>query len=187
MHVPRMVPRLMPPVVASAGALTLLLSLSGCSSSSTAPSTTAHSATAFGPDCRLLSTSAVKAMMGTTVESPRSQVQGPATVCTYRAADPAQSVIIRYDSGVNETSFASDRAIFTSKGYHVGQILGLGDEAYYATTSPADHTVNTVVVRQGSDQVLVTGTATLSRAAALARKAAMDVVHATPSPTSTTG
>jgi hypothetical protein len=133
----------------------------------------------LGTRCALITPATIHSDLGSTVARPIAGVNRSTTLCTYRASDLAQSVLIRYDSTATTTSFDQERALFRSKGDLVGKINGLGDEAYYVVATAGGKHVNTVVARRGSEQVLVTGTTgSLTQFEVLASAALSDVAPA---------
>jgi len=149
--------------------LALALGLSACGGS--APATTSTTVSVSSTRCRLVSPAEIQAEVGVTVAIPGTSVHGKSTLCTYKAANLGQSIVIGYNSGATATSFAQNRTALRSRGDQLGKILGLGDEAYYAVAHTGGTTVTTVVARKGSEQVLVTGTATLTELETLAEQA----------------
>ena len=124
--------------------------------------------------------------MGTTVATPTVSVHGSAAICTYKAADLARSVIVRYDSDAKGVTFATGRTLFRAKGDQVGKILGLGDEAYYVVATKGGTTVHSVAARRGGQDVLVTGaTGTLTQFEILAGEALSSVAPVSASTSST--
>lgn len=101
---------------------------------------------------------------------PKTLTRGATTECAYsavRATDAA--VIIRYDTDISTSSFVRYRSLFEHRGQKLGPITGLGDQAYYFADETGRTTVTTVVLLNGSLQVLVTGTATLDQIGSIAR------------------
>ena len=168
-------------------ALALPLGLAACSSSAAPTTTTSATVPVADTRCELIPPAKIRTDLGTTVAAPSATVHGATTVCTYKSADLADSVIIRYDSDSTTQSFAADRALFRSKGDKVGKIEGLGDEAYYVVATSGGKTVHTVVARHGNENVLVTGTTgTLTQFEILTIQALASVSPATSSTSSTT-
>jgi hypothetical protein len=162
----------------------LALGLSACSNTTTAVTETVVTVPIDGTPCALVTASQINTAMGTTVTSPTASVHGSVTLCSYQASSLGKSVIISYDSKSGPSKFAKNRAVLRTQGDKVGKILGLGDEAYYAVATSKGTTVNTVVARRGSHQVLVTSTAgSLSDLEVVAEEALAAV---SPSSTTTT-
>ena len=153
------------------------LGLAACSSSSTSSSTTAGSSSATtaassssssAPSCSLVSASTLNAALGTSVGDPTTVVNGPVTVCTYKSSSGGGQVIVRYQTGMSSASFNANKTGFTQSGQNVTPVSGLGDEAYSSTLSAAGLTTNTIVVRKGATELLITGPGTLAQTEALA-------------------
>jgi hypothetical protein len=181
------------------GGFLLPLSLAACSSSpsaSSGPSTTVKStSTTSGGSttdeshtaCALISPAQVKQTMGSTVATPKAQVDGSVTTCTYQAADRSRSVIIGYDTAATSTSFADDRSQIQSRQGPTTTISGLGNQAYSSSAKTGQETVNTVVTLQGSLQTIVTGTSTLAQVKSMAEEILYLIDAHNASTTSTTG
>ena len=131
--------------------------------------------------------SVVATIVETAMNTPRSATHGSVTECTYQARSGSQlAVLIRFDTNSSEKAFASDRSIFESHGQKLGQVTGFGDEAYYFSETAGKSTVNTIVVRQGRLQILVTGSAALDQTAAIAHQTLTEYEAAHPSVIPTT-
>jgi hypothetical protein len=170
---PRTRPRMPSRTIALVGCALMALpfGLSACGGSSAAPTTTSTTVSVSSTRCRLVTPAQIGAELGVDVAGPSASVHGTTTICTYTAANLSDSVIIGYDSAATTRSFTTDRAGLRRRGDKVGKILGLGDEAFYAVATTGGTTVTTVVARKGSEQVLVTGTATLTELETLAERA----------------
>jgi hypothetical protein len=178
------------------GAVLLPFSLSACSNSPSASSTTPKSTNettgSSTPDvgqtaCALISPAQVKQTMGSTVGTPSAQVKGTVTTCTYKAAVLSRSVIIEYDTAATATSFAQDRSQIQSRQGPTTTLSGLADQAYSASAPSGQETVNTVVTLQGSLQTIVTGTSTLAQVKSLAEEILYMIDAHNAATTSTTG
>ena len=164
----------------------------GVSSNTTAGSTTSStpstdSRTVQETACALISSPVVSSSMGTTVGVPKSVVKGPVTVCTYRAINPSKSVVIRYDIASSQSAFTADESVLETHHQAISAVTGLGDEAYSTSVSTGQGAVNTVVARQNSLEVLVTGTAPLSNTLDLVQAILTKVQAASASTTTTSG
>jgi hypothetical protein len=101
---------------------------------------------------------------------PTTLTRGAATECAYRAEHaPNMAVLIRYDTDANAAGFVAYRTSFERRGFKVGPVVGLGDQAYYFADQSGKQTVTTVVLLKGPLQVLVTGTAALNPIGSIAR------------------
>ncbi len=163
----------MPRTIALVGSalVALPIGLSACGGSSSAPTTTSTTAPASSAPCRRVTPAQIQSVVGVAVASPSASGRGTTTLCTYKAANLADSVIVGFDSAATTTSFQTDRAGLRRHGDKVGKILGLGDEAFYAVATSGGATVTTVVARKGSEQVLVTGTGAMTGLERLAEQA----------------
>jgi hypothetical protein len=177
------------------GAFLLPFSLSACSSSpSTGSSTTLKSTDKTSGTtipmsqtaCALISPTQVKQTMGSTVATPTVKVQGSVTTCTYKAAELSRSVLIVYDTAATAASFAQDRSSIQSRQGQTTTLSGLADQAYSASATSGQETVNTVVTLQGSLQTIVTGTNTLAQVKSMAEEI-LYLIDAHTAATTTTG
>jgi hypothetical protein len=122
--------------------------------------------------CKLVSPSVVATALETSVSSPTTLSHDSATQCLYRAlTTPDTAVLIRYDTNTNSSTFLKSEAIFERKGFKLGPITDLGDQAYYFSKQAGQDTLTTVVLRQGTLQLLVTGNASLDQVGSIARYA----------------
>jgi hypothetical protein len=120
--------------------------------------------------CTYVPPSVVATALEESMNYPKTLTHGATTECAYsgvRANDAA--VIIRYDTGINASSFVKYRTLFERRGQKLGPITGLGDQAYYFSDDTGRATITTVVLLNGSLQILVTGTATLDQIGSIAR------------------
>jgi hypothetical protein len=116
------------------------------------------------------------------MEFPVSLTHTDATECVYRPTlSTATAVVLRYDTNVSESAFASDRSIFEQQGQKLGPIEGLAEEAYYFRDAGADNSVTTIVLLQHSLQLLVAGSATLDQLETIAHYAVSQYESAHPS------
>ena len=132
-HRPRMLPRTIALVGSALAALPI--GLSACGGSSSAPTTTSTTVPRHRHPCRRVTPAQIQSVVGVAVASPSASGHGTTTLCTYKAANLADSVIVGYDSAATTTSFQTDRAGLRRRGDKVGKILGLGDEAFYAVAT----------------------------------------------------
>jgi hypothetical protein len=125
--------------------------------------------------CKLVSPSVVATAVSASIAFPTTVTHGSATECEYRAKEgTAEAVLIRYDTDANEASFAQSEATFANHGLKPVPVTDLGDKAYYfsvPTGNSTNATITTVVVLQGSMQLLTTGTGTVDQIGAIARYA----------------
>ncbi|MHB8680979.1 MAG: hypothetical protein ACYDA2_02645 [Acidimicrobiales bacterium] len=163
----------------AAGALVVALGAgaAACSSSSPNSSGTTTTASASGPSnkssspgCGLVSAAEVNAALGTNVGSPSAQPNGSVTVCTYTSSSPIATVIVRFQTGMSMSDFATARAQFDQHGETTTSVSGLGDAAYSSSAGTGQYQQNTIVVLKGSTELLITAPASLDQVEALARQ-----------------
>jgi hypothetical protein len=131
------------------------------STSSTAP-------VVAGPQCTVATAALVGARLGFTLTGPNIDRGPAATICTYdNPSNQSQSATVQITTGATPAGFANGRRGFAGHGETVSDVAGLGDEAYSATLSVANVTNTTLVVRKGSNEVLITTTAPADRVPAL--------------------
>jgi len=145
--------------------------LAACSSSSSSGTTSTTSAPGSPSLCTLLSPAEVTAVTGATVGTPRTVHQGSVTDCTHASADPSEAVLIRYTTHATAASFAIEQHGYEQLGHSVTPVTGLGDEAFSFSETVGATTKNTVVARNDTLQVVVTGSATPAQIESLARQA----------------
>jgi hypothetical protein len=168
----------------------ITLVLAGCSSSSKPPgkassrsTTTTREAsptssaeqsaetstsTPSTPSCGLVPASEVNDALGFNVQSPSSQVNGPVTVCTYNGSPG--SVIVRFQTGEDASTFAADKQRSQQNGELTTDVPGLADAAYSSQVGSGRSQSNTLVVLKGSTELLITASATFDDINALARQ-----------------
>jgi hypothetical protein len=124
----------------------------------------------------LLSSDAVSKIVGFTVKPPVAAGTGPVVLCTFTPQDLASgsavgAVVIRKETQVTAASFAAARKVLEAGAQATTDLPGIGDEAYASTYGAGTFGADTVVVRKGTSDVLVTlsgGNVTLDKAKALA-------------------
>ena len=120
--------------------------------------------------CKLVSPSVVATAVEVSMAFPETLTHGSSTECVYKAkAGTGQAILIRYDTDSSESTFLNGEKNFERRGFQLGPITQLGDQAYYFDEKAGPATVTTVALRKGSLQVLVTGTGTLDQIGAIAR------------------
>ena len=118
-----------------------------------------------------MTTADVQRTLGLAVGAPVSQVTGPVTVCTYTGAGTAPStVLVRFATGSTAGSFAAAKAAFAGHQEPTSDVAGLGKAAYSSTLSTGGLVQNTIVVLQGSTELLISAPAPLSQVETLARQ-----------------
>jgi hypothetical protein len=148
-----------------AGAAVSAWSLAACSSSATSSSSTTPAQTSSLKSahlCETVGASVIATILNTNMNpTPKTLVRGSSAQCYYQTRKSSSTaVLIRFDTNSNATMFAKDRALFEEHGQKLAPISHLGDEAYYFADTVEGSPLTTVVARQGSLQVLVTGTGT---------------------------
>ncbi len=162
----------------------LCLVATSCSSQAETVTPTTHPKTTSNTGlCTLVSRTIVATALNESMYAPTALTQGATTQCAYRAESiPDGTVIIRYDTDTTVSSFVKYRSVFERHGLRLGPITDLGDQGYYFTEQVGHNTVSTVVLLEGSLQLLVTGTAALNPIGSIARFALgeWEAKHATP-------
>jgi hypothetical protein len=164
----------------------MALALCTCSSTTFASASTVKPTVNKGL-CKLVGPSVVATALNASMNYPTTLDQRSTTVCAYRAKqESGTGVIIRYETKSSNANFAKTKTTFRHRGQKLAAITGLGDEAYYFSETAGEVTVTTVVLRSGSLQLLVTGTATLNPIGSLAQYALTQFdSKATSAPTTT--
>jgi hypothetical protein len=145
--------------------------LTACSSSNS-PSGFASSQDRSRGLCSSITPAEVEAITGNSVGAPASVLQGKTTECSYGAANPSHRVAIGYTTSATASSFTEKRDAIVNLGSTVTAVSGVGEEAFVYGHTVGATTSTTVVARQGTVMVMVTGTAaTPDQVEALAQKA----------------
>jgi hypothetical protein len=116
------------------------------------------------PSCALAPPSLIKSALGLDVGAPTSATNPPVVGCTYPGE---RSVIVRFQSGEDASSFTRGRQGFERTGQPTTDVAGFQDQAYTASTEFGDIVSTTLVARRGPVEILVTSTATLDQEKAL--------------------
>ncbi len=152
-------------------AFTSALLLAGCggggsaTGNASAPpaSPAAGGAGAAQVTCDLAPASLVNSALGTDLGAPSQTTAGSATACEYKGTK-AGAVEIRIQTGDSAAMFTAERKAFDATGQRTKSYPGFGDEAFtnvkHMPLSLPD--VNTLVTRQGSVEILVVSTASLT-------------------------
>jgi hypothetical protein len=174
-------------LLAAASGTVLALLASACSSTAPPKAVVIRPTTNTGL-CKLVSPSVIATVFSATVDEPETLVHEPTTQCEYLAKNAAdKAVIIRYDTDSNYSAFAKSRTTFERRGLELGPVEDLGDQAYYFDTEAGKNPVTTVVVLDGSLQLLVTGSGQIDQIGAIARYALNEYVTAHSSKASSSG
>jgi hypothetical protein len=118
-----------------------------------------------------MSPSDVQTVIGHPVGIPRSVVRGSTTDCTYSTGGSTQGVLIRFSTDASSSTFESEKSAYASLGHQLTSVSGIGDEAFSFSEQSGPQTKNALVVRSGTNQILVTGTPTMTQVETLARSA----------------
>jgi hypothetical protein len=97
------------------------------------------------------------------VQAPTVQTNSPVTVCNYGSGSISDTVIIRYQTAMTQSTFNTGKAGFSSHGESTNDASGIGDAAYSSTIGTGQAVINTLVVLKGSIEVLVTAPASLAQ------------------------
>jgi hypothetical protein len=137
--------------------------------------------------CTLVAPSVVATALNQSMSFPETLAHNSTTECVYRSkAGTEAAVLLLYQTGSSGSTFAKSRQNFERRGLKLGQVTGLGDQAYYFSEQTGTTSVTTVAVVKGSLQLLVTGPATLDQIGAIARYA-LNEFDATHSPSASSG
>jgi hypothetical protein len=133
-------------------------------SGATAVLASAGTAAANVPSCSLASAKIVKSALGITVRSPVVTRNGPVTVCEFASASP---LLVRFETHASPSLFALGRKGFGQHGEPTKTVSGLGTAAYSSTLAGGKS--NTIVVLKSTTELLITGSAPLTKLEALAK------------------
>jgi hypothetical protein len=122
------------------------------------------------PSCAVVPAQTVSEVYGRGFGAPQSRSTGSVTVCSYLNPANGVFVLVRIGVGTTRQMFSAERAQFERHKEHTVTQDGIGTEAYSVVLGTAKAQTSTVVVLQGSTELLVTGTGLLTKAFALARK-----------------
>src|SRR4051794_10186452 len=127
--------RLRLPVLAVAAASALL---AGCAAATQNDGTdttvnpsadTSVSGTAATPTCALASAAVIKSTLNIDVSEPTQTANDPVIVCNYVPGNGGFTVIVRFQTGEDKSSFARGRHGFDNTGQPTTDVTGLFDEA----------------------------------------------------------
>jgi hypothetical protein len=125
---------------------------------------TTHRATehAAGLPCSLASAAKVRSALGMTVGAAQATRNGPVTVCQFMSGT---GLLVRFQTSVSASRFASGRKSFGKQGVSTKTIAGVGSNAYFASI----HGTNTLVVLERTTELLITANAPQAKLTALAK------------------
>jgi hypothetical protein len=117
---------------------------------------------ATGLSCSLASATRVRSALGITVGPAQVTRNGPVTVCQFRSGT---GLLVRFQTSVSASRFASGRKSFGQQGVSTKTIDGVGSKAY----SSSIQGTNTIVVLQKTTELLITANAPQTKLVALAK------------------
>ena len=120
------------------------------------------SAQAATPSCSLASAARVRSALGVTVASPQVMKNATVTVCQFITTS---ALLVRFQTAETTQLFAFGRKSFGQHGLPTKTVGGLGTKAYSASTQGS----NTLVILQGTTELLVQGRTPLPKLEALAK------------------
>jgi len=166
-------------------AAALPLVATSCSSPATIKAAVVTPATNAGL-CKLVAPSVIATALSESMTFPETLAHESTTECVYRSKEGTTAILIRYDTDSSASTFAKSKETFERRGQKLGAITGLGDQAYYFSEQTGQVSVTTVVLLEGTLQLLITGSATLDQVGSIARYA-LNQFEAEHSPTPTAG
>ncbi len=122
------------------------------------------------PSCAVVPAQTVGGVYGRGFGPPQSRSTGSVTVCSYLNPANGVFVLVRIEVGTTREMFSAERAQFDRHKEHTVTQHGIGTEAYSVVLGTAKVQTSTVVVLEGSTELLVSGTGPLTKAFTLARK-----------------
>jgi hypothetical protein len=125
---------------------------------------------AAAPGCAVAPASLVSSTLGVQVSEPSEITNASVTACTYLSGGGGSTVIVRYQTEENATTFAAGRHGFEESGQATTAVTGFMDEAYSSSSEFGDAVTNTLVARKGSVEILVTAVAPIDAEKALIQK-----------------
>jgi hypothetical protein len=115
------------------------------------------------PSCALVPASLVNSVLGVSMGEPAETVNSVVMVCDYAPTSGNGGVTVRFQSNEDETGFALGRAGFKDSGQPTVDLPGFFDQAFSSTLGNGTLTVNTVVARKGTIEILVTSHAPIEK------------------------
>lgn len=126
---------------------------------------------AAAPNCAVAPAPVVSSTLGKQVSEPSEIANAAVTECTYLSSGGGGgTVIVRYQTQENATTFAAGRHGFEESGQPTTDVKGFLDEAYYTSSEFGDNVTNTLVARKGSVEVQVMADASIDAEKALVQK-----------------
>jgi hypothetical protein len=132
-------------------------------SASTSAPAAAHGAGATAVSCDLVPASLVNSVLGTDLGAATQSSAPDAIACQFKGAK-AGAVEIRIQTGDDAARFAAGRGTFEASGQPTKDYAGFADQAYTSTQKmPLGlPDVNTLVARQGTVEILVAASASIT-------------------------
>jgi hypothetical protein len=127
------------------------------------PSAFATSSTRPSISCGLISTAQINRVLKTSVGAPKVIRNGAVTVCTYPQGHLTDKLLIRYETGMNPTTFDATKTGFTSHGEPVTVTSGFGSTAFTSTIGSGTYAVNSLAALKGTTGLLVSASTSLAR------------------------
>ncbi len=118
-------------------------------------------------DCSQLATAKINATLGLRLSAPKQLRNGAVTVCNYAKGALTDKVTIRYETGMNATSFLATETGFTSHNEPVTAVPGFGSKAFTSTIGGGTYAVNSLSALKGSTDVLISASVPLGKVEAL--------------------
>ena len=122
------------------------------------------------PSCAVVPAQAVSEVYGRGFGPPQGRSTASVTVCGYLNPANGVSVLVRIEVDTTQQAFSAERAQFDRHKEHTVTQHGIGAAAYSVVLGTGRVQTSTIVVLEGSTELLVTGTGALAKAVALARK-----------------
>jgi hypothetical protein len=146
----------------SAAMAAALLLLTACGSDSSDDATPGGDST---KDCGAASAAVVNGALGTSVGDPVQSGEGTVIVCTYTDTKSNLPVTVRFQKESSSKTFKTGRDAMDASGQTTTDLADAGDEAYSSSFKAGGIVpeLNTVVVRKGSTEVLITAVAPIEK------------------------
>jgi hypothetical protein len=123
------------------------------------------------PNCAVAPAPLVSSTLGIPVNEPSEIANAAVTECTYLSAGGGGgTVIVRYQTVVNATTFAAGRRGFEDSGQPTTDVRGFLDEAYSTSSEFGDNVTNTLVARKGAVEIQVMADVPIDAEKALVQK-----------------
>ncbi len=149
--------------------------LAGCSSlaepaNSTSPTTAAAMPSWPRVSCSVASPNVVGAALNIPVDAPTEVHNDPVTVCTYVQKSKANAVVVRFQTAVDASIFASSKSGVIGGSKPPQDIPNFADGAYSSSVTSQGVTTNTLAAWKGTIAITVTSTASVDQEKALVQQ-----------------